>query len=190
MVAFLDTIWRTEQSPIRTRDSLGRIHGFESDEYQAQNEVYKKNHAINERKVIELLETSGWPDQDVVGEQGILTICNVIQHAENDIRLKYLPMMRIAVKEGDLTPRLLARAEDRIATERGDLQIYGGQIKYYPETQSFDVWPILDPANVDKRRAEIGLEPMSDFLAGRRENLEWNLADQIKRSEEFLKNKE
>lgn len=189
LVAILDTIWRTEQTPIRLRDSLGRVFGFESEEFNKQNDVYHKNHIINERKIIEILETQGWPSKDKIGEQGSLTICNVIQHSDNEIRLKYLPMMREAVKKKALQPRLLARAEDRIATERGDLQIYGGQIKYYPATKSFDVWPIVDPANVDKRRAEIGLEPMSEFLKNRRTPMEWNLEKQIKRSKAFEEKK-
>ena len=66
-------------------------------------------------------------------------------------------------------------------------QVYGGQIKYYPKTKSFDVWPIADPENVDKRRADIGLEPMAEFLKNRRTPLEWNLEEQIKRTEAFQK---
>ncbi|MBT8219596.1 MAG: hypothetical protein KJP00_07220 [Bacteroidia bacterium] len=185
LIAILDTIWITEQEPIRLRDSLGRVHGFESEAFQKQNEIYHKNHAINEKKIITILESEGWPSKDVIGERGAITICNVIQHSDNEIRLRYLPMMKEAVRKKELQPRLLARAEDRIATERGDLQIYGGQIKYYPETKNFDVWPILDPENIDKRRAQIGLEPIAQFLRTRRNPIEWNLEEQIKRTEEF-----
>ena len=93
-------------------------------------------------------------------------------------------MMRKAVKEKKLEPRFLVRAEDRIATERGDLQIYGGQMKYYPKTKSFNVWPVYDPVNIDKRRSEIGLESISEFLKNRFD-FEWNLEEQIIRSAEF-----
>jgi len=92
--------------------------------------------------------------------------------------------MRQAVKEGQLAPRFLVRTEDRVATEQSKLQIYGGQMKYYPETKSFNVWPVLDPKNIDKRRAEIGLEPIAEFLKNRFD-FEWNLEEQIKRTEEF-----
>jgi len=85
-----------------------------------------------------------------------------------------------------LQARYLVRAEDRIATDKGELQIYGGQMKYYPETKSFNVWPVHDPVNIDKRRAEIGLEPIAGFLKNRFD-FEWNLEEQIKRSEEFEK---
>lgn len=188
LVAVLDTIWETEQLPIRLRDSLMTVYGVESKEAQEQQEIYLANHAINEKKIRDILDSSGWPDKEVIGEQGNLTICNVIQHSDNEVRLKYLPMMRQAVQEGKLSPRLLARAEDRIATERGDLQIYGGQMKYYPETKSFNVWPVYDPANIDKRRAEIGLEPIAEHLKNRFD-FEWDLEEQIKRTAEFEREK-
>ncbi len=120
----------------------------------------------------------------MAGEQGNWTICNVIQHSDNTVRIQYLPMMRQAVKDQKLEPRFLVRAEDRIATERGDLQIYGGQMKYYPETGSFNLWPVFEPENIDKRRADIGLEPIAQFLKNRFD-FEWNLEEQIRRSEEF-----
>ena len=188
LIAVLDTIWRTEQEPITLRDSLIEKYGVESKEVQGQQEIYERNHAINERKVKVLLDKYGWPGKDIIGEQGNWTICNVIQHSDNEIRIKYLPMIRQAVKDKKLHPRFLVRTEDRIATERGDLQIYGGQMKYYPETKSFNVWPVYDPVNIDKRRAEIGFEPISEFLK-RRFNFEWNLKEQIIRTSEFEKDR-
>ncbi|PWJ35020.1 DUF6624 domain-containing protein [Sediminitomix flava] len=189
LVAMLDTIWVTEQLPIRLRDSLGRVYGYESEEFNEQNEIYHKNHDVNEKKILKLLDTHGWPSVNSIGESGNLTICNVLQHSGIEVRKKYIPMMKKAVAEKGLAPRLLARAEDRLATDRGELQIYGGQIKYYPQTKSFDVWPIADPKNVDKRRAEIGLAPMAEFLASRRHPLTWDLEKQIKRTEAFQMNK-
>jgi len=188
LIAILDTIWQTEQTPIRLRDSLMRIYGAESNEYKEQQKIYEKNHIINEKKVTTILDNNGWPTKELAGEQGNWTICNVIQHSDNEIRIKYLPMMRKAVNEKKLEPRFLVRAEDRIATEKGDLQIYGGQMKYYSETKSFNVWPVFDPINIDKRRAKIGLEPIAEFLKNRF-NFEWNLEEQMKRSEKFEKEK-
>lgn len=189
LVSTLDSIWITEQEPIRLRDSIGRVHGYESQEFLKQNEIYKRNHKINEKKILSILEERGWPSEEEIGYQGSLTICNVIQHSDFETRIKYLPMMKEAVNKKILQPRLLARAEDRIATDRGEPQIYGGQIKYYPETKSFNVWPIIDPENVDQRRIEIGLDSIAVFLANRRTPMQWDLQEQIKRTEEFIKNK-
>ncbi|WP_420318150.1 DUF6624 domain-containing protein [Ekhidna sp.] len=187
LIAVLDSIWKKEQVPIRSRDSLMKIYGAESELVKQQQAIYERNHIINERKVKEILDKYGWPTKEMAGERGNWTICNVIQHSDNEVRIQYLPMMRRAVKEKKLEPRFLVRAEDRIATERGDLQIYGGQMKYYPETKSFNVWPVFDPENIDKRRAEIGLEPIAEFLKNRFD-FEWNLEEQIKRTAEFERN--
>ncbi len=184
LIAVLDTIWISEQTPITLRDSLIQKYGADSKEAQVQQEIYEKNHAINEKRIKEILDKNGWPDKNIIGEQGNWTICNVIQHSENEIRIKYLPMMRQAVKDKKLEARFLVRAEDRIATERGDPQIYGGQMKYYPETKSFNVWPVYDPINIDKRRAKIGLGPIAEHLRDRFD-FEWNLEEQIKRTAEF-----
>ncbi|NRD23601.1 hypothetical protein HNV10_10140 [Winogradskyella litoriviva] len=184
LIAVIDTIWQTEQLPIRLRDSLISIYGVDSELVKEQQVIIDKNHIINETKVKSILEKHGWPTKELMGERGNWTICNVIQHADNEVRIQYLPMMRQAVKDKKLEPRFLVRAEDRIATERGDLQIYGGQMKYYPETKSFNLWPVFDPANIDKRRTEIGLDSIAIFLKNRFD-FEWNLEEQIKRSKDF-----
>ena len=121
LIAVLDTIWRAEQLPLRSRDSLMRIYGPESEMLNEQQAIFERNHVINERKVKHILDTYGWPTKQMAGERGNWTICNVIQHSDNAVRLHYLPLMRQAVKDKKLEPRFLVRTEDRIATERGDL---------------------------------------------------------------------
>ncbi len=184
LIALIDEIWKTEQEPIRSRDSLMAIYGVDSELVKEQQLIIDKNHIINEKKVKEILDKYGWPTKKMIGERGNWTICNVIQHSDNEVRIQYLPMMRQAVNDKLLEPRFLVRAEDRIATERGDLQIYGGQMKYYPETKSFNLWPVFDPENIDKRRTAIGLDSIAVFLKNRFD-FEWNLEEQIIRSKEF-----
>lgn len=184
LVTYLDTIWKMEQSPITTRDSLIKIHGTESEEAAIFQKIYRKNHNINIKKIRHLLDSSGWPEPTESGERGNRTICNVLQHADQNTREHYIPMMKKAVLDKKLEARFLVRAEDRLATDRGQLQIYGGQMKYYPETKSFNVWPVFDPENVDKRRAEIGLGPLDEFLLARFE-FKWDLEEQKQRTKAF-----
>ena len=185
LVAMLEDVYESEQTPIRQRDSLMRVYGVDSPETEDIQKIVRKNHAINEEIITSLLDRQGWPSLAVIGEQGNRTICNVLQHSSPEVRVKYLPIMKQAVLDKQLSPQLLVRAEDRIATDRGELQIYGGQMKWYPETQSFNVWPVYDPVNINKRRAAIGLGTIEDHLKNRFD-FEWDLAEQIKRSEEFM----
>lgn len=186
LVLILDTIWVNEQTPIRTRDSLIDIYGAESEEAAFYQKIYRENHKENIKKVKTILDTYGWPDSELAGANGNRTICNVLQHADQETREYYIPLMKQAVLDKKLEASLLVRAQDRIATDRGELQIYGGQMKYYPETKSFNVWPIFEPENIDKRRAEIGLGPISEHLMNSF-NFVWNLEEQQKRTEQFIK---
>ncbi len=186
LIAILDTIWQKEQTPIRLRDSLMKIYGVDSKEANVYQQEFRKNHAQNIIKVKEILKNYGWPEQKIIGNRGNRTICNVLQHATLETREHYIPLMQQAMLDNKLEARFLVRAEDRIATDKGQLQIYGGQMKYYPETKSFNLWPVFDPVNIDKRRAKIGLEPIAIFLKNRF-NFEWNLEDQLKRTEAFEK---
>lgn len=188
LIPLLDTVWHTEQTPIRLRDSLMSIYGADSKQFKKYQAIYKQNHKVNEKIVKNILDKYGWPTKEMIGTYGNWTICNVLQHSDLAVRLKYLALMKKAVKDKKLEPRFLARAEDRIATDRGDLQIYGGQMKYYPKTKTFNVWPVYDPVNIDKRRAKIGLEPIAAFLK-KRFNFKWNIKEQIKRTEQFKKEK-
>jgi len=185
LVAVLDTIWQTEQEPITKRDEMLDKYGADSQEYEKYQAIYKANHAVNEQKVVQIL-ADGWPDKEVIGDSGNRTICNVLQHSDYATREKYIPLMQKSVKDGQLNPQLLVRAEDRLATDRGELQLYGGQMKYYPETKTFNVWPVFDPVNINKRRAAIGLGPIEDYLKDRFD-FQWNLEEQIKRTEAFEK---
>ena len=184
LIAVLDTIWMKEQTPIRLRDSLINIYGADSKEANVYQKEYRKNHVDNIKKIKEILNNNDWPEQTLIGDQGNITICNVLQHADQKTREYYIPIMKKAVLDKKLEPRFLVRAEDRIATDNGELQIYGGQMKYYPETKSFNLWPVYDPVNIDKRRAEIGLEPIAKFLKNRFD-FEWNLEEQTKRTLDF-----
>jgi hypothetical protein len=58
---------------------------------------------------------------------------------------------------------------------KGEKQKYGSQIRINPKTGMQEIWPIDDEKNVNKRRAEIGMEPMEDYA--RRFGIEYKLPE-------------
>lgn len=184
IIAILDTIDRLDSEPLTLRDSMGKIYGPESEEAQYYQRIFWKINPSNLKKVKEILGEENWPDTSLIGQRGNSIICRILQHADQATREHYIPRMKQAVLDKKLEARYLVRAEDRIATDKGELQIYGGQMKWYPKTKTFNVWPIYDPVNIDKRRAEIGLIPIAEHLKNRFD-FEWNLAEQIERSKAF-----
>ena len=110
-----------------------------------------------------MIDKYGWLGEDVVGHHGNKTIFAVIQHADLQVQLKYLPLMRQAVKDGKAHGSDLAYLEDRVAIGLGKNQYYGTQIRYDPDTRKNQVSPIEDECQVDARRASLGMEPLEIY---------------------------
>ena len=77
--------------------------------------------------------------------------------------------MKEAVAKGNASPGSLALLIDRIEILEGRKQIYGSQIGINQNNKAYYVLPLIDPDNVDKRRTEVGLGPISDYIKN------WNL---------------
>jgi len=101
----------------------------------------------------------------VIGNQGNTTLFLVIQHSDIETQEKYLPMMRDALSKGNARASSLVLLEDRVALGKGEKQIYGSQVGRDQETGEYYILPLIDPDNVDKRRAEVGLETIQDYIS-------------------------
>jgi hypothetical protein len=131
--------------------------------------------SINLIKVTEVLDQHGWVGAEIVGGQANHTLFLVIQHSNLQTQLKYLPMFREAVNKGKASSSSLALLEDRVALGEGKRQIYGSQIGYDNETEKSYVLPLEDPDNVDKRRAAVGLGPISEYVI--RWGISWDVEE-------------
>lgn len=153
---------------------------YDNDQKYRQTSDWKmvmKMDSINQIEVVKILEQFGWVGEDVVGVKASGAIFLVIQHADLPIQEKYLPVMREAVKNGAARMKDLALLEDRVLMRQGKKQKYGSQV-VRGSTGDWVVHPIEDPANVDKRRLEIGLMPIADYLS--RLGLTWNLEEHLR----------
>ena len=97
--------------------------------------------------------------------QGNSALFLVIQHADQKTQEQYLPVMREAVAKGNAAASSLALLEDRVALGQGKKQIYGSQIGMFAETNENYVLPLEDPDNVDKRRSEVGLGKLQEYVS-------------------------
>ena len=74
-----------------------------------------------------------------------------------------MELLRDAVADGQASPGNLAHLEEQVAVASGEPQVYGTQVgcgRNGPRPAT----PIIDPATVDERREEAGLDPMADYL--------------------------
>ncbi len=170
LVAILDTIYRDDQN-IR-RQIIKNEYRHKIEAMKALLKTIREKDSLNVVKVKNILDERGWLGPDVIGEQRNKTLFLVIQHAELETQVKYLPMLKAAVKKGNAKAKSLALLEDRIAIAQGKPQIYGSQLKGNTIGEYY-VSPIMDPEHVAKRRAAVGLGPLADYL--RRWNITWNV---------------
>jgi hypothetical protein len=169
LVRELDTIFHDDQDSRVQMAATAKKYGPNSKEATLQFYEIRRKDSIDLIKVEAILDKYGWLGRDVIGSRGNATLFLVVQHAGMKERDKYLPIMRDAVKKGNAMAGDLALMEDRSALEHGKKQIYGSQIGWDNKTGKYYISPIEDEANVDKRRAEVSLEPLEEYAK------QWNI---------------
>lgn len=183
LVFLLDTVFENDQIYRNQISAIEKEYGFESQEMDAILKKMKKQDTLNLIIIEKILNERGWLGPDIIGVLGSSTLFVVIQHSPPEILEKYLPMMREAVKIGDARADQLALVEDRHNVYLNRKHVYGSPFGTDPETGEGYVWPIKDPENDDKRRAEVGLNTMQDYLL--EFGAVWNLEEHRKRIAEF-----
>jgi len=104
----------------------------------------------------------GWPTITLVGRDGAQAAWLLVQHADASPKFqrKCLNLMTRLPKH-EVSQTNLAYLTDRVLLAEGKKQLYGTQFaltngKWTPR-------PLEDEANVDERRAELGLPPLADY---------------------------
>lgn len=116
----------------------------------------------------EIVDKHGWPGKSLVGKDGAHAAWLVVQHAVADLDFmkRCLELMKVA-PQGEVEPKQVAHMTDRILVKEKKKQIYGTEL-----SGKFEAEPIEDEANVDKRRVEVGLMPLAEYLKIAREAYE------------------
>lgn len=164
LVNTLDSVYATDQGNRLGINDTVQKYGIESPQIKALWKKISHQDSINLIKVRAILDKRGWLGPDIIGEEGNSTLFLVIQHADLATQEKYLPMMRKAVMDKKASSSDLALLIDRVALGKGNKQIYGSQVGMSRKTGTYYVFAIEDPVNVDKRRADVGLGPISEYV--------------------------
>jgi len=138
--------------------------GDKSPEMISLGQKMIKQDQTNLKYVSEILDKYGWISYDTIGFKAHQTLFLVIQHADSTTQEKYLPLLKQAVKDNRAFAHDLALLEDRVLIKRGSKQIYGSQIQCDSTGKNCWILPIEDEINVDKRRAEVGLQPLAEYV--------------------------
>ena len=180
IVEILDTVYYNDQRFRWEINEIEKKHGWGSDEMKTLIRNTLLYDSLNQVIITDILDKYGWLGTDDIGIEGNATLFLVIQHTNIKTQSKYLPMMQDAVKKGNARAASLALLEDRVALRQGGKQIYGSQISRNDKIGKYYVMPLEDPDNVDKRRQQVGLGPIKDYVS------EWGIIWDVEEYKKFL----
>ena len=110
----------------------------------------------------EILASHGWPDANRLGNDAAHAAFLIVQHSPfPELLREALPYVEADVRAGRLDAQDYAALVDRVREQRGELQLYGTQYELVDAVMVRS--PVEDPAGLDRRRAELGLMPISEY---------------------------
>ena len=127
-------------------------------------EILSRMAAVDARNIARLqaiVEARGWPGSDLVGRDGAESAFLVLQHATHPVQKELFPLVEAGYRAGTVSGQSYALLLDRILVGDGRPQVYGSQATWTDGELTFE--PIEDEANVDVRRAEIGLPSLAEY---------------------------
>jgi hypothetical protein len=115
--------------------------------------------------LIGVLKTSGWPSANRADSLLAFNAWLLSQHADETPRLQRCVLDLITQQMSTLQERQsFAYLTDRVRLADNQPQIYGTQVMFDEVQNKASPRLLNDPANVNKRRASVGLEPIEEYL--------------------------
>jgi hypothetical protein len=112
-----------------------------------------------------IVDASGWPGKQQVGDDGAHAAWLMVQHADKDVPFQkdVLAKMKPLADADEVSMTDYAYLYDRVAVGEHRKQLYGTQFNEHQQPQ-----PIEDEANVDARRKAVGMGTMDEYRAQQR----------------------
>ena len=159
----LEEVFYIHQRLRAQRDSIEAAADPNSPQIKKIHQQIKEADARHLALVESVLTKQGWPTKKQVGHFGGLAAFVTIQQADIAVQEKYLPMIRQATLQGDLSPMGYVYMQDNILVTKGKPQMFGTKTRINSTTKKQEFAPIEDKAHVDERRAAFGLGPLVDY---------------------------
>lgn len=136
--------------------------------FDAKSAALKAYNRKSTLRIKEIINQYGWPGNSLVGEVGAHAAWLLVQHADMDpvFQEKCLDLLEKAYRNGEASGQNYAFLYDRVMVNKGEKQLFGTQIYLNPKTNEYQFRPIEDEANLNKRRAEVGLQWSAEEYAG------------------------
>jgi hypothetical protein len=137
-------------------------HDPNSDQVQRQRLELLGRHR---RRLVEILDTHGWPGRSLVGDDGAEAAWLLALHTmpDPDVLRRCLTLLRAAAAAGEAPSWQVAFLVDRVSLVERNVQVYGTTI-CRQEDGSFGPPLLEDPDQVDARRRAVGLPSLEEDI--------------------------
>ncbi len=162
LTTVLEQVFDEDQKLRYSLDSVQRRYGNSSAEVNLFWRHINKQDSLNRKIVISIIDAYGWLSESETSLKANTSLFLVIQHADVETQIKYLPVLKKAIKEGNAQKEHYAYLVDRVNMKKGKYQIYGTQIGG-DYKGNLCIWPIEDELNVNKRRKLLGLNSIEEY---------------------------
>lgn len=132
-------------------------------EYKKLADTVLRTDKENTDRLGKIVERYGWPSHTLVGKDGARAAWLLVQHADLSPRFqrKCLDLM-VQLPSDEISQKDVAYLTDRVLLAEGKKQVYGTQLTWVDG--KWKPRPMEDEANVDKRRAGVGLPPLAEYI--------------------------
>jgi hypothetical protein len=138
-------------------------------EHDKMKNLYAEEAEIFERHIPilkNIYNTLGYPTIELVGKESSSRFFTLVQHSDSDVEFQEAMLVEITkeLKKGNVSGKNYAFLTDRVQIAQGKPQIFGTQLDYNTDIGQAFPKSLTDSINVNKRRKEIGLEPVEEYL--------------------------
>lgn len=157
---------------------MGDSYGWQSPQMDSLWVLQNKADSANQNRIEEIIEEYGYPGRSLVGSQGS-TAFMVIQHSNQEMQEKYLPLLKEQADEGEILWSSVALMIDRVLLGKGEKQIYGSQVYTDQKTGEQYFGEIENPYKVDSIRNTVGLGTIQEY--GDNWHILWDPSEHLSR---------
>ena len=131
---------------------------------ESDKEKLHKLYETNAGKLCQILQTYGWPTTALVDRDGVFAAFQILKSGSYELQRDLLPVIIAAINKDPAQKPEVAGVYDRLRVSAGLKQVFGTQAVI--SSGFLVLYPIEDPAKVDARRAEFGLQGIDVYIKG------------------------
>ena len=160
-MAVVDQVFRNKSTELSNK-------GFERFSPEMQ-QVFKNGQRADSSNMVILkilFKDYGFLGFEEVGKQGSSNFWLMMQHCDKDPKFQeeVLSEMKKHIERKNADPSNYAYLIDRVNVNTGKPQVYGTQMRLNKDQTSYEPKPVIDSENLNKRRAEVGLGAIEEYI--------------------------